>query len=223
MHAALFGVKRLHLSVVEWSKLRLERWRKVGITPARYDLLRVVQLHWRNGGLPQWKIVRLLGVSATVVSRMLRALEQKGIVRRAPLECDRRALWVALTVEGARIVTDANDCVIKTGMAELCVDAAFAKNRYRPKRDMERAETLLTRARIYFKDRAAARHPWRVVDLADNWGRPMTLQPYSRADIPAPGPMEIDSAADITDLDDDDPDDVRPATWAFAFRDRRSA
>jgi DNA-binding MarR family transcriptional regulator len=202
MHAALFGLKRLYLSVVEWAKWKVGRWCEDGITPARYDLLRIVRLYQRVGGLPQWKIVRLLGVSATVVSRMLRALEGTGIVRRERWERDRRVLWVSLTDEGVAVVNEVDLSLLETGVVDRTVRAAFAEERQTPMNDVERVETYLTRARIYFRDRAPVRHPWRIVDLVDMWGRTCTLEPFRGDDEPVPASMGWeDSTDDLSDLD----------------------
>ena len=71
MHAAFFGLKRVHLRILAVSRSLLAR---VALTPARFDMIRIVELH--TEGIPQRNIQYLLGVSAPTVSRMVKALEK---------------------------------------------------------------------------------------------------------------------------------------------------
>src|SRR5262245_38232129 len=102
MQPMFFAVKRTHLCV-------LARMRPIAaeaaLTPARFDMLRTIALY-DDWGLPQWKLVRLLGVSAAVVSRMLRQLTALGLVRRHRDPLDRRRNIIHLEPEGAARVEE---------------------------------------------------------------------------------------------------------------------
>ena len=96
MNAAFFGLKRAHHSVL---RLGRHAFASIGLTAARFDLLFAVHSH--NGRrMPQRKLQRILGVCRATVSRMLRSLEELGLVQRTRSDVDRRRKLVALTKEG---------------------------------------------------------------------------------------------------------------------------
>lgn len=98
MHAVLFEQKRAHHAALAWSRAAL---RAHGLTPARHDML--VALHYARRD-SQRALRELLGVSAPVVSRMVRALEALGLVRRVPHGWDRRKRPVLLTRAGTELM-----------------------------------------------------------------------------------------------------------------------
>lgn len=68
------------------------------LTPARADMM----ISMLSRELTQKGLVEALGICASVVSRMVRALERLGLVaRRTPAE-DRRVRWVSLTAAGRK-------------------------------------------------------------------------------------------------------------------------
>ena len=77
MNVAFFGIKRVHLRVVHLTHALL---RGKHLTPARFDLMRIVELYG-DETVPQASIQNLLGVSAPTVSRMLKSLQKLGFVR----------------------------------------------------------------------------------------------------------------------------------------------
>lgn len=78
----------------------------VGLTPARLDFVTVL----RNGPLCQRDIAARLCVSEAVVSRMVRALMQLGLVRRVIPTADRRFRVVSLTSFGRYQYDDLTEC-----------------------------------------------------------------------------------------------------------------
>lgn len=76
MHSVAFAVKRAHLRTVHHLQRCVKRF---GLTPARYDMM--VAIAMRVAPL-QRDLWRLFDVSRTTVSRMLRALEELGLVCR---------------------------------------------------------------------------------------------------------------------------------------------
>ena len=161
MHRVFFSVKRVHLRIVEESKVLVRRF---GLTPARFDLLRVVDAHEPHAVL-QSKISTLLGVSATTVSRMLIALERLGFVERTKLEGDRRNLIVRLTVFGWNRLDEALVACVAMGRAEALARISLALE---PDLAIVRLRSLqknLNSMRRAFGDRAPFADPWRADEL----------------------------------------------------------
>ena len=161
MHRVFFSLKRVHLRIVEVGKGLLRRFH---LTPARFDMLRIVLVHAPHG-VSQGRIRELLGVSATTVSRMLASLEELGLIVRHRWEHDARQLIVNLTELGKSRVTDAMEALVDHGAAERMArrgvdfDAQAAVPRLRV---LQRA--LASMRRIY-GDHAAFVDPWRTEPL----------------------------------------------------------
>ena len=109
MNAVLFGAKRVFLSSVAVTR-RVLRAIAPGMTAARYDMMYAIAWAPRRGefceserGIRQSDVRRALGVSAPVVSRMVRSLVELGWVKRFPRShgADKRQRWLGLTKEGA--------------------------------------------------------------------------------------------------------------------------
>ncbi len=80
--------------------------REVDLTSARFDLMTLLLQHARI----QREIAAILCVAESVVSRMVTALEEAGLVRRTTPERNRRVRYVSLTDTGrAKIELFAND------------------------------------------------------------------------------------------------------------------
>lgn len=74
--------------------------RKLGLYPGQELLL--MQL-WDQDHQTQAELVRLLGLDASTVNRMVARLERQQLVRREPSPRDRRAVIVSLTPRGAAL------------------------------------------------------------------------------------------------------------------------
>jgi DNA-binding MarR family transcriptional regulator len=93
--------------------------RELGLTPAQYGVLTVVQSH---PGLGQSTLARALGFDKVTVLRVLRGLQARGLVARAPSQDNRRNVCVVLTPEGAALLRQAHkpaDRAYKRLMAPL--------------------------------------------------------------------------------------------------------
>jgi DNA-binding MarR family transcriptional regulator len=127
MHAAFFGLKRAHHSVL---RLGRHAFASMGLTAARFDLLFAVHAH--NGRrMPQRELQRMLGVCRATVSRMLASLENLGLVRRTASGRDRRRKLVELTKEGRKRVRRVIRRLIRNGMARLALYTALGANEKR--------------------------------------------------------------------------------------------
>jgi MarR family transcriptional regulator, lower aerobic nicotinate degradation pathway regulator len=78
--------------------------RDLGLTPAQFGVLTVVQAH---PGLGQSSLARALGFDKVTVLRVLRGLQARGLVTRGPASESRRNVAVTLTAEGAALLRQA--------------------------------------------------------------------------------------------------------------------
>ena len=107
MNAIFFGAKRAFLSSVAITR-RLMRSIAPGMTAARYDMMYVVAGRPTQGkpfrrvvtGVWQSEVRKTLGVSAPVVSRMVRSLVALGWIARRRDDYDGRQWSLRLTDEG---------------------------------------------------------------------------------------------------------------------------
>jgi DNA-binding MarR family transcriptional regulator len=76
----------------------------LGLTPAQFGVLTVLQSH---PGLGQSSLARALGFDKVTVLRVLRGLQGRGLVSRAPAADNRRNVTVVLTAEGERMLAEA--------------------------------------------------------------------------------------------------------------------
>jgi DNA-binding MarR family transcriptional regulator len=116
MNAIAFGTKRAFHGFLRVTRRALG---SIGLTAARFDmmyaLLRVdgYERH-RHHEVRQSDLRRKLGVTAPVVSRMLRALEGLGLVTRTRIaHLDQRQRWVMLTARGEALIHKARRWILR--------------------------------------------------------------------------------------------------------------
>ncbi|MES2783977.1 MAG: MarR family transcriptional regulator [Pseudomonadota bacterium] len=78
--------------------------RELGLTPAQFGVLTVLNSH---PGLGQSSLARALGFDKVTVLRVLRGLEARGFVERAPAPDNRRNVSVALSPAGQEMLAKA--------------------------------------------------------------------------------------------------------------------
>ena len=81
-----------------------EECREVGLTPAQFGVLTVLQSH---PGLGQSSLARALGFDKVTVLRVLRGLEARGFLVRRPAPDNRRNISVSLTAGGCAVLARA--------------------------------------------------------------------------------------------------------------------
>jgi DNA-binding MarR family transcriptional regulator len=162
MHAMFFGIKMVHLRTLGVMKTLL---RRRNLTPARFDMMRVVELHGAHG-IAQRNLQHLLGVSAPTISRMLKSLELLGFVVRKRFAYDARSLIVEITEVGLERVRAARDALVESGIGDRMAarGLAFDPQVARPKVDMLRR--FLSCIRTIYGCFAAFEHPWTAEALA---------------------------------------------------------
>jgi len=164
MHAIAFGAKRVFQSFLRVTRKPLREW--PGLTGARFDLLsaflegefaRPSSVERR-----QSDVRRTLGVCPSVVSRMVRALLERGWVARRREPGDRRAWRLSLTEAGEQVIRAARRLMLRA--AERIVLDAIC---WRHRRDKDRRFDALARCtgyldaiRYHFADRATLEYPW---------------------------------------------------------------
>jgi MarR family transcriptional regulator, lower aerobic nicotinate degradation pathway regulator len=78
--------------------------RELALTPAQFGVLTVLKAH---PGLGQSSLARALGFDKVTVLRVLRGLQARGLVARAPAQGNKRNVSVALTPAGAALLAQA--------------------------------------------------------------------------------------------------------------------
>jgi DNA-binding MarR family transcriptional regulator len=151
VHDTFFATKRAFHAILRTIRRPLAAQ---GLTPARFDMLYVLYSRMDHWAL-QSAIRRVLGVTAPTVSRMLRSLEQLGLVKRVRFEFDKRDRVVELTDSGLRRMQSAHDALVASGAAQLAVDCALTAPKEPGHRRRERLlDRLLGRIRLQFGDAA---------------------------------------------------------------------
>jgi DNA-binding MarR family transcriptional regulator len=145
MDDIFFGVKRSHLAVNRWALLKL---REYGVTPARFDLMRMI--YDRNYRWAQSELRAALGVARATISVMVRALVKLGWITREVNPFDRRTLDCVLTYEGRRIVALVMSALVWPRVIKNIVDAALGVE---PQKDREAAQLLARKLVIAFARR----------------------------------------------------------------------
>jgi DNA-binding MarR family transcriptional regulator len=167
MHAAFFGLKRAYWGTIGATRKQLVA---LGLTAARFDLLYVLREH-PDPPVPQRSIHRKLGVTAPVVSRMLKSLRELGLVRGERRAGDGREKLISLTARGRFAIRNAIAHFIRSGRVERLVEHGLCPG-MPPGIDREDAaflamsdlETILDNLRAGFHARGTLYYPWHPDD-----------------------------------------------------------
>ena len=164
MHVLHFGIKRAFHAILKVNRPLLAR---SGVTPARFDLLYAIHQSGYGGTgieLAQSGIRRVLGVTRPTVSRMVRSLEELGLVTRHANYSDIRTRLVRLT----KVLTRVLRKLIHGGVVERGVRRALYFPHPPPSArnmDLCRIDALdatLKRIRDCFGDFATLDYPYYV-------------------------------------------------------------
>jgi DNA-binding MarR family transcriptional regulator len=166
MHAIAFATKRASHGFL---RITRKAFASMGLTAARYDLMTLVlveqpTVRWR---MPtrQSDLWRALGVTPGVVSRMLRGLEARGMVRRERPDGrydDRRQRHVSLTELGRACLCKVRRWM-RRGLPRAVLRAICFGKHDDPDAQLEHMDTLesyLRALRHDFGDRASLYYPW---------------------------------------------------------------
>lgn len=78
--------------------------RSIGLTPAQFGVLSVLRA---SPGLDQSTLARALGFDKVTVLRVLRGLESRQLIERAPAPASRRNLSISLSASGLELLKQA--------------------------------------------------------------------------------------------------------------------
>jgi DNA-binding MarR family transcriptional regulator len=168
MNAIFFSAKRVFHGAVRVTRKSLLSV-KPGLTAARFDMLFALteRTHSRDKlgrrNCLQSGLRAILGVSAPVVSRMVRSLEALGwLTRTRSLGRDRRQILVSLTEAGLGCIRQAFELLFRA--AERIVYRAICFGRHRDDcirlQRMDMLESLLGELRDYCGDTATLYYAW---------------------------------------------------------------
>ena len=140
----------------------------LNLTPARFDMLTAIGVD-HSYGCTQRTLRGVLGVTAPTVSRMVRSLEDLGLVERKRENYgDRRQVRVTLTALGLKCMRKAQRFLLGTGAIQLAVDSALTQGRPYDESaclvEMDLTEAILFRIRRAFGDVATLHYPWHPDD-----------------------------------------------------------
>ena len=151
----VFGLKRAYYATLGLTRRTL---RKMGLTAARVDMLFVIH---KKGRYPtqQSALWRTLGVCPSVVSRMLKRLEEMGYVRRDVVTNDTRCRKVWLTARGRARILRATRQFMGWGYAQVALHSALEPDLWHSAWRAHVAESygleFLRLIRLGFGDRAS--------------------------------------------------------------------
>jgi DNA-binding MarR family transcriptional regulator len=156
MDSIFFGLKRGHWVAVRCGKEMLEPYASFGVTPARFDLMYALQ----GTGMRQSALQRVLGVARSTVSRMLRSMEQRGLVERGHV--DNKSLMVWLSDIGRALLRSAMKRLCGPGSEpyQRCTKALYPGPTDEAVDARGGMEGLLELFRGAFGDRATLHHVW---------------------------------------------------------------
>ena len=165
MHALFFSIKRAHHSALANLRdvIRLFRGRRLGITPARFDMLYAINREL----VCQRRLCEILGVTAPTVSRMAKSLQKRGLISRTRSARDRRRFDLRLTEEGAKLFAKAVSVALESGVVDRLARATVVLDLYgglSAARELADFRTLLRRARRRLNDGAEVLYPWAFPD-----------------------------------------------------------
>jgi DNA-binding MarR family transcriptional regulator len=110
----------------------------------------------------QSELWRTLGVTPSVVSRILHSLEELGLIRREVAPDDRRQREVLLTEKGRQCVREAYRMVVRWVLRFVYEVICWGKHRDPDERftHMSTLEDYLIALRRYSRDSATLYYPW---------------------------------------------------------------
>ncbi len=161
MNAIAFGTKRTFHGFL---RLTRRAFASLGLTAARFDMMQAIDTTPRNrfAEIRQNMVRRALGVTAGVVSRMVRALEQLRYVKRTRCPHDRRTFCLEVTKSGWARLSAARAMLLRSLQRFVFMAICFGKHEDRKERvrRMAALEQYLDVLRDHLGDTARLSYPW---------------------------------------------------------------
>ncbi|MEC3919711.1 MarR family winged helix-turn-helix transcriptional regulator [Nocardia sp. CDC160] len=123
----------LHHAALEW-RTRLERnLRPLGLTPTQFNLLASAGWLSRQDDLPtQQQVADMSGSDRMMASKVIRGLEDRGLLARRADPADARALRIELTPAGRELVSRAVQIAVDTDVEIFGPDGDFLREHLKP-------------------------------------------------------------------------------------------
>ncbi len=169
MNAHFFATKRAFHGILRITRKPLL---SLGLTAARYDmmhkLLRGMSVQANMGyACKQSEMWRALGVTKSVVSRMLKSLEKLGWVTRSrPRYGDKRQRTITLTEAGLTCIRAAQQALARASKRLLCEAVCFGEHGDRGAQFQHlcKLESYLFGMQKHYGDTASLCYPWHPDD-----------------------------------------------------------
>jgi DNA-binding MarR family transcriptional regulator len=158
VHAIFLGLKRAYQSTLRLTRRCLAQ---LGLTAARFDMLHAVKC--ARYGSYQAQLCRRLGVTGATVSRMLKSLEELGLVSRERSTADRRRMRVQITEHGRQVIRRAEYGLVSSGSISFAIECALTDAWHDETAAflaVDALDTTLDRVRRAFFDDAYLFYPW---------------------------------------------------------------
>ena len=163
MHPITFGTKRAYHGFL---RLTRRAFASVGLTAARYDLLLALRGSVRHEshveeGIAQRGLPLILGVSKSVVSRMVKALVGLGLVARCR-SFDRRYRELFITEKGEAVFLAARNLLMRCVQRVVFTAVCFGRrsDAQQRKAQTQMLTNFLDALRVYFGDTAPLEYDW---------------------------------------------------------------
>ena len=97
----------LHHAALAWRRELGARLRGLNLTPTQFDVLGSLSWQSRDGEVTQQMVADFAGIDRMMTSKVVRSLEDRGLLSRATHVSDARVLVLTLTDAGRGVVRDA--------------------------------------------------------------------------------------------------------------------
>lgn len=164
MHAILFSTKRTFHKATWFGRYLLKDY---GLTPSRFDILYILQSFKELPCVWQSRIREILGIARTTLSRMIKALLERGFIKRQRSTIDQRQFEISLTNYGRKTIGHAIRKIIQSGIMAQCVIHWICDKWNCPEttlRQLEEVDTTLLHMRERLLDEATLAYPWHPED-----------------------------------------------------------
>ncbi len=164
MNTIAFGAKRTFHSFLRLARKPLRAW--PGLTPARFDMLSAFLKGEKERPscieISQLELRRKLGVCASVVSRMVRALVELGGLKRERAR-DQRTWQLSLSAKGDEVIRAARRLLLRAveRIVYVALCQGWARSWYERTLEVLTLWHALNRIRYDFGDRATLDYHWR--------------------------------------------------------------
>ncbi|MFJ4653131.1 MarR family winged helix-turn-helix transcriptional regulator [Nocardia sp. NPDC088792] len=123
----------LHHAALEWRATLERNLRPLGLTPTQFNLLASAGWLSRQGELPtQQQVADMSGSDRMMASKVLRVLEERGLLARRADAGDARALRIELTTAGRELVSKGVQTAVDTDRQMFGADAELLREHLKP-------------------------------------------------------------------------------------------